>query len=187
MTDFSFVTSNDHKVATATSVCGQFGITFDRQNLDLVEIQSDKGEDIARYKVVQAYEKYQRPVAITDDSWIIPALRGFPGPYMKYINQWFEPSDFLRLTSTLKDRRMIMRHVIAYKDEKTEKIFSVDIEGTLLKEARGSHIIPHFSIISFDGGRHSVAEQEEATGGTVIADLPNAWHQFCEWLKPTLD
>jgi XTP/dITP diphosphohydrolase len=182
MADFTFVTSNDHKVMTAKAVCGQFGLTFERKNMDLIEIQSDTGEPIASNKAGQAYEAYKRPVTITDDSWIIPGLNGFPGPYMKYINQWFKPEDFLRLVTPLQDRSIIMRQIIVYQDERRKKIFAVDLEGTLLREARGSSIIPHFSIISFDGGKHSVAEAEVG-GLSVISGLSNAWHQVCEWLK----
>jgi XTP/dITP diphosphohydrolase len=181
MADFTFVTSNDHKVKTAEAVCQQFKLTFEHKNMDLLEIQSDSGEDIARFKVEQAFKACQNPVAITDDSWLIPGLGGFPGPYMKDVNRWFKPQDFINLTESLADRRMIMHQVIAYKDEDNEKIFSTDIEASLLKQARGSSAIPHFAVISFDGGQHSVAEAE--TGGiTAISNLPNAWHQFCEWL-----
>jgi XTP/dITP diphosphohydrolase len=131
MADFTFVTSNDHKVKTAEAVCQQFKLTFEHKNMDLLEIQSDSGEDIARFKVEQAFKACQNPVAITDDSWLIPGLGGFPGPYMKDVNRWFKPQDFINLTESLADRRMIMHQVIAYKDEDNEKIFSTDIEASL--------------------------------------------------------
>ena len=178
--DFTFVTSNDHKVLTAEAVCREFDLAFDRQNIDLVEIQADNGEVIAADKALQAYETFKRPVAVTDDSWSIPGLTGFPGPYMKYINQWFAHEDFLRLTKDLKDRRMTMRHIIAYRDSQTEKVFSVEILASLLKEIRGTSQIPHFTLVSLDGKR-SVAEAEAEMGQSAFASLPNAWHDFCEW------
>jgi XTP/dITP diphosphohydrolase len=181
MADFTFVTSNEHKVLTAKAVCDKYGLGFDRQNIDLVEIQADNGEVIAIDKALQAYETFRRPVAITDDSWIIPGLGGFPGPFMKYINQWFQPDDFIRLTKDLADRSLLMRHIIVYRDEKEEKVFSADIPAVLLKEARGDSKIPHFSVISLDGGKHSVAEAEAAGGKSAFTDTPNAWHDFCEW------
>jgi inosine/xanthosine triphosphate pyrophosphatase family protein len=181
MTDFTFVTSNDHKVKTAEVMCRQFNVSFDRQNIDLVEVQAEDGKVIATGKALQAYETFQRPVVITDDNWLIPGLGGFPGPYMKHVNHWFTPDDFVRLTKDLEDRSIIMRHIIAYRDGDGEQIFSVDIPGILLKEARGSSVIPHFAIMSFDGGQHSVAEAEAASNGSAIAQLPNAWHAFCEW------
>jgi XTP/dITP diphosphohydrolase len=182
MADFTFVTSNDHKVLTAQAVCKHFGLTFDRQNIDLIEIQADNGEVIAIQKALQAFETFKRPVAVTDDSWSTPGLNGFPGPYMKYINQWFKPEDFLRLTKDLKDRSMTMKHIIAYRDAQTEKIFSADIPATILKEIRGESQIPHFTLISLDG-KNSVAEAEAQTGDSAFINQPNAWHQFCEWFQ----
>lgn len=180
--DFTFVTSNEHKVITARTVCGQFGLAFDWRKMDLEEIQAESGEPIAEHKVRQAFETCQSPVVVTDDNWSIPGLKGFPGPYMRYINKWLAPEDFLNLTRGLKDRRIIMKHIIAYKDERAEKVFLAEIEGVLLPEARGESIIPHFTVISFDGGQHSVAEVENEDY-TALSELPNAWHQLGEWLR----
>jgi non-canonical purine NTP pyrophosphatase (RdgB/HAM1 family) len=180
---FTFVTSNEHKVATATAMCREYGIKFERRNIDLVEIQADDGESIAIGKVRQAFEEFKRPVVITDDNWFITGLNGFPGPYMKYVNKWFRPEDFIRLTKDLEDRRIVMRQIIAYKDSDCEEIFSEDIEGTLLKEVRGESKIPHFTVISFDGGRSSVAEAELKSQTTAVAEKANAWHKLCDWLQ----
>jgi XTP/dITP diphosphohydrolase len=182
MADFLFVTSNEHKVQTAQAVCSQFGIKFTHQAHDLTEIQADDGEVIALDKARQAFEYYKQPVAVTDDNWLIPALNGFPGPYMKYMNQWLTPDDFINLTRKLKDRRIIMRQIIVYRDKDQEKVFSTDIPGVLLKEPRGTSIIPHFAVISFDGGKHSAAEVE-ASGQVVVADQATAWHEFCQWFE----
>lgn len=166
----------------AQDVCDEAGIEFERKDADFLEIQSDNAEEIALNKVRQAYEEFNEPVAVTDDSWIIPGLNGFPGPYMKYMNQWLKPQDFLNLTKDLEDRRAIMRQVIAYKDKDTEKVFSADIEAILLKEARGKTNISHFAVVSFDGGKHSMAE-DELTRIQAISKIDNSWHQLCEWLQ----
>lgn len=182
MSRFIFVTSNYHKVRIAKAVCDQAGIAFERQNVEFVEIQYDKAEEIALHKVRQAYEKFGKAVAVTDDSWIWPGLNGFPGPYMKYMNQWLTTGDFINLTKSLKDRRATMRQVVAYKDKNNEKVFAADIEGVLLQQAQGESAIAHFPIVSFDGGKHSLAEDEE-TRIEAISEINNAWHQLCEWLQ----
>jgi inosine/xanthosine triphosphate pyrophosphatase family protein len=182
MADFTFVTSNPHKVKTARASCDPLGISFGHKHQDLVEIQAENGEAIARHKVRQAFEACQSPVVITDDNWSIPGLRGFPGPYMRHVNHWFTPDDFIRLTKDLADRRIIMSHILAYKDSQAEKVFAVDIPAILLKEPRGRSIITHFMVISLDGGKHSAAEAE-AKGGAAVAAQANAWHDLCAWLQ----
>ena len=181
MADLHFVTTNDHKLLAATEVCSQFGIKLIRHNLELQEIQADNGEAIALHKVRQAYDKLISPVVITDDSWLIPGLNGFPGPYMKYMVDWLSIEDFVRLTSQLKDRRIILRQIIAYQDDRQAKVFSLDIEGVLLTEPRGASPIPHFSITSFDGGAHSAAELW-STGSSSISERRTAWHALIAWL-----
>jgi len=180
MPRFIFVTSNEHKVKTAKVMCDKYNISFGRENIDIVEIQSS-GEEIALDKARQAYKKFKSPVVVTDDSWNIPGLNGFPGAYMRYVNQWLKPKDFINLTHGLSDRRIIMEHVIAYKDSDNEKIFTTNIPGVLLTESRGSSIIPHFSVMSFDGGKTSVAESEKGDN-VALESLPNSWKPLCEWL-----
>lgn len=181
MTDLHFVTTNDHKLLSATEVCSQFGLKIIRHNLEFQEIQAETGEEIAADKVAKAYAKLGKPVAVTDDSWIIPGLNGFPGPYMKYMIHWLTVEDFLRLTSQLDDRRIILRQIIAYQDGEQSKVFSVDIEGLLLTEPRGTSPITHFSITSFDGGNHSAAELW-GSGSSSISARHTAWHDVAEWL-----
>ncbi len=182
MSDFTFVTSNDIKVLAAKTACDEFGISFDRENIDFVEIQASQGEPIARHKADQAYKTLRKPIVVTDDSWIIPGLKGFPGPYMKQVNDWFSVEDWLNLTRSLTDRRMILRQIIVYQDATGQELFACDLEALILKESRTSTGIKHFSIISFDGGKHSAAEIVEK-GESGIKHLPNSWHDLCNWLQ----
>lgn len=179
---FTFVTSNDLKVHAAKVVCEEYGMSFDRQVIDFVEIQADEGELIARDKLAQAYQQLQKPVAVTDDSWLFPGLGGFPGAYMKQVNDWFSVEDWLRLTTGLGDRRVILRQIVGYQDAQRSRLFTVDIEGIILPEASGTCASPHFSIISFDNGQHSAAEMVSA-GKPAIKHLKNSWHDLCEWLQ----
>jgi len=182
MSDFTFVTSNDIKVHAAGVACAEFDITFDRENIEFVEIQSSEGEAIARHKASQAYDQLKRPIVVTDDSWITPGLHGFPGPYMKQVNDWFTTDDWLHLTHDLTDRRMILRQIVVYQDAKEQRVFTSDLEAIILHEARSTTGIKHFSIISFDGGKHSAAELVER-GESSIRHLQNSWHDLCKWLQ----
>ncbi len=184
MSDFTFVTSNDAKVGAARVACDAFGITFDREVIDFVEIQALDGDPIAKHKVAQAYEKLQKPVVITDDSWLIPALGGFPGPYMSQINSWLSIDDFLNLTRSLEDRTIILRQIVIYQDASVQKLFSADIPGIILQEARGEYSIMHLNAISFDAGQHSAGELTQA-GQSAIAHLPTSWDDLCKWLQKT--
>ena len=181
MDELYFVTGNDLKFRTAQRICAPRNVKLIQQDIETVEIQAESGEPIARHKANEAFQKLQRPVVVTDDTWVVPGLRGFPGPYMKSVNHWFTAEDWLRLTLPLDDREIIMRQVAVYQDEHEQVMFSVDIKGTLLKEIRGTGPYPHMTITTFNG-KTTMAETAEA-GGSDTAGMHTAWHELTAWLE----
>ncbi|MEO8104885.1 MAG: non-canonical purine NTP pyrophosphatase [Candidatus Saccharibacteria bacterium] len=180
MTRLAFATSNTLKFLIADEVCRPYGIELVRVPIDLLEIQADNGEAIARHKAAAAFEALHQPLVISDDSTSIPGLGGFPGPYMKYMNEWLTPADFLHLTETLEDRRLILRQVVVYQDATQQRVFTADINCLLLKEIRGESKYSHLTLTSVDG-THSLAQGIAAGGQPVFDDARGAWHEFSEW------
>lgn len=178
-----FATGNDQKFLLADKTCASFNILLQQvKHLETTEVQSENGEDIARHKATQAFAQLQKPLVITDDTWLMPGLNGFPGPYMKSMNHWFTTQDWLNLTKGLTDRRVFLRQILVYQDELEQVLFSVDIEGLLLKEPHGTSDNTNQPIMSFDNGEHSIAEMF-ATGKSAVAHKHNTWHEFCEWFN----
>jgi XTP/dITP diphosphohydrolase len=175
-----YITGNQHKFVQAQHVCDDLHLELKQDKTDFIEIQSDKAEDIARYKAQQAFEKFKQAVVVSDDSWLIPALGGFPGPYMKYVNDWFTTQNWLDLTKPLQDRRIILDQTIVYQDTSGQQLFNRQLEGQILHEARGEAIYPHTAIITFDGGKHTNAELHQQNL-SATAHLPNVWRDFAEW------
>ncbi|MGF7229518.1 MAG: non-canonical purine NTP pyrophosphatase [Candidatus Saccharibacteria bacterium] len=181
MQKLNFVTGNDIKFHLAEKICDTFDVSLEQVELDIPEIQSETGEPVARDKAQKAFDQLGTPLVVTDDSWVIPGLNGFPGPYMKSMNHWFTPEDWINLTAELEDREIILRQIAVYQDEHEQVLFAVDIKATLLKEVRGVSKFPHNTIISFDGGDHSFAELE--VQGKTIDNHHTAWHELAAWLK----
>lgn len=182
MSTFLFATGNDMKFRSAAAVCKQFGVTLEQLRIDVPEMQAENGEQVAQDKALRVYEMVQKPVIISDDSWIIPGLGGFPGPFMKSINKWFSPEDWLRLTSSLTDRRVVLKQIVVYQDERGQKLFFKDIDGVLLKEIRGQDSSASNTIVSLDGGKTSVAEMANTKATLADINARTSWHELCEWL-----
>jgi XTP/dITP diphosphohydrolase len=183
MKQIIFVTSNELKFKHAALTLEAFDIKLIREHMNLQEMQADSGEEIARYKAEQAFAKFKQPLVVNDDSWSIPGLNGFPGPYMKYMTDWLTPQDWLNLTQSLEDRRIILQQHAVYQDEHGQHYFYQEIEGLLLKEIRGEHYNKHLPITSFDGGKHSVAEREAGLAPSAKPTNTSAWHHFGEWFN----
>ncbi|HJP96647.1 MAG TPA: non-canonical purine NTP pyrophosphatase [Candidatus Saccharimonadales bacterium] len=188
MNTYSVITTNEDKFRTAQKVCAEFGVKLEQvAGYDIDEIQGEDAKKIVARKAADAYALVQKPVIVTDDSWIIPALGGFPGAYMKSMNEWFTIDDWLRLLAGITDRRVVLSQLVAYQDEHEQVIFAVDVEGILLEQPQGdSKKTPPMALASFDGGKTTVAENM-AAGSSSTAHLPTAWHELGKWLQARQD
>lgn len=182
-----FTTTNKQKFAMAHTLCASAGIELEQVFSDIPEIQSEDAEIILRDKAEKAFTATQAPVIVSDDSWSIAGLNGFPGPYMKSMNHWFTPDNFIDLTQNLKDRSIILMQYLAYQDDKETVTFRRDSHGTLLTEARGQYGPPLLKIVALesDSGRSlaEVYDSGEAHTPERLKNHPDVWRDLIEWYK----
>lgn len=188
MEEINFATTNREKLLIAQTVCGQAGIKVNRIELEIDEIQAEDAESIVRDKCNQAYKLFKKPIVVSDDSWDIPALNGFPGPYMKSLNHWFKPEDFLRLMNGIKDRTIILHQYLAFMDDHTIKVFKNDIKGQIIEESRGyNKKSANMSVIVLDSDNGQTIAQVFEKGEAAVVDRyknrPDVWHHFIDWYK----
>lgn len=182
MSHLVFSTGNAEKFLAAKHTCDLFGINIEQRTLDIVEIQDENPENVALDKAQKAFDIVKQPVVITDDSWAILGLNGFPGIYMHSINEWFTPEDFLRLTQPLKDRRVMLTQYLVFTDGTQPKIFTRQTEGALLPEVRGSSPHPSHTIMTLPGDNGlSIAEAYSQVTDKSTRRLARIWHEFAEW------
>lgn len=182
MKELVFSTGNTSKYSYALDVCSQYGIGLTQSSQEIDEIQGEDEAKIALDKAAKAYDLLQRPVIVTDDSWAIPGLGGFPGAYMKSINHWFRPEDFINLTQPLTDRRIFLTVCLAYKDAAHSKLFIQKQEGVLLAKPKGSHGPAAAKIIAMLGDDGlSIAEVHDKELNTADREYAKIWHEFAQW------
>ncbi len=184
MSKLAFVTGNVEKFLLGEQTCRKAGIELEQVKLDIDEIQSENSEAIALDKAGKAFAMLGKPLIITDDSWAIPELGGFPGPYMKSINQWFKPQDLINLTAKLKDRTIILTQIIVYIDSKNTQLFQKDSRGQLLKVAKGNWGQVSQKAITMDGDNgKSIAEIYDGKHQLDNRKPAELWHEFANWYK----
>lgn len=176
-----YITGNQSKFDNAREYLSELGINITQRKLNLQEIQSEDGSDIALTKARQAYNQIKEPVFVNDASWSIPALNGFPGPFMKYISKWLSNADILTLMSLKKDRTIYLIDVIAYKDTDHEKVFLVKTKGSILPIPEGDSNGPEVTkIISLSDDGKSLASVR-SQGFTD--QEKSSWSAFADWLR----
>lgn len=187
MPSLTFVTGNPDKYITAVRVCAEHDLALEQASPDIDEVQSEDSEYIARHKAGSAFETLGKPVVVSDDSWSITGLHGFPGPYMKSMNHWLGTEDFLRLTAHLTDRSVILTQQLVYYDGSVQKLFSNQTRGAVLDEPRGPTEIPWASLVALDGDQGmTIAEVRSNNLAHSDRDVAKNWHDLIIWYKENM-
>lgn len=182
------VTSNDFKFAIGQANLAKFNIELEQRVADIDEIQGEDPEQIVRAKAMSAYQAVGQPVLVTDDSWNIASLRGFPGPYMKSMNHWFTPADFMRLMHGQNNRLITLEQWVAYQDENECVTFRKDLPGLILDEPRGDSGAPIMKVVSLEGDEGlSISQMYDAgkAHDDQRIDRGSAWFEFAKWYTQT--
>jgi XTP/dITP diphosphohydrolase len=174
-----FVTGNQHKIDAAKKFLSPLAINFEAVNVPLIEIQSTSIEEIARDKAQQAYKKLHMPLIIKEDGWHISALNGFPGPYMKYVNEWLTVADYQNLLRSKENKKVIFTEVICYIDKDQTNVFTGVIEGYVLEKPAGKANHPFMELVTFRQDGLSMAEAASKNLGEFDRNI--AWEDFTQW------
>ncbi len=184
MKEITVVTGNKKKLWQAQTVFEPMGITAHSEDVQIHEIQSPDGDvhgvEIAREKARAAFAALARPLIVCDQYWEIPALGGFPGPYMKDIDKYLKAEDILAMMADKDDREINLYENVVYADGDITKDFTAVYPGRLATEPRGSDGQPSGRLIIYDGTDLTIAEHRER--GEHARDMnQSAWKLFGEW------
>ncbi|MEO9362542.1 MAG: XTP/dITP diphosphatase [Nitrososphaera sp.] len=180
MQAITFASTNQNKFREVESILAAEGIRASFARLELVEIQSDSLEEIAKEKARSAYAKVQKPVIVEDDGLFVDALGGFPGQYSSYVFKTIGNAGVLKLLKDREDRSASFRSLIAYSDGGDIQLFEGRVAGKISEK-----------IAQGGWGYDPIFVPEEGAGQT-FAELPNkndyshrkkALDKFAAWLK----
>jgi inosine/xanthosine triphosphate pyrophosphatase family protein len=183
MNPIIYATTNIDKFNKANVNLNPFGVSLVHERFEMQEIQTADGEKIVKDKAQQAYKHFQQPVLVNDDSWIIPALNGFPSTGMKLCNDYLVAEDWLRLMSGIDDRRIYMDSYYAFHDGNSVSVLVNRSERYFLHEPRGKHKdAPSLEVIANVGSTTSIAEEITA-GRKVDKSNMDFWKKLSDLLR----
>lgn len=181
MNKIYFSTGNERKIKEARAACDLFGIEVIPIELHFNEIQSHDPIVISKQKAEDAYAlANQSAIVVADTAWSIPALRGFPGGYMKDVAAWFNPEDFIHLLSDKKDRTVIFTESIVYKDETEVKVFSKEYKGLIASSPRGDNGNSFDKVAEFNGRTFAESQDKDQTSHQPEDFV---WYEFAKWFS----
>lgn len=189
MLNVLFATGNNVKFEFANLICMPLGVELEQVAVDVDEIQGENPELIVTAKAKAIFEKLQKPVIVSDDTWAISALNGFPGAYMKSMNHWFGPEEFIRLMDGKADRLVVLHQYLAYIDEHGITLFSAEIPGRVLEKPTElyGHKDPWMSVVAMDVDKGKSLAQVwnagEQRNPKRVKASSEAWNVFAKWYK----
>ncbi|KAL8755426.1 MAG: hypothetical protein Q9199_003649 [Rusavskia elegans] len=100
--ELNFITGNSNKLAEVQAILGDI-VPLRSRSLDLVEIQGTI-EDISKDKCRRAADLVGGPVLVEDTCLAFTALKGLPGPYIKWFLQALGHDGLNNLLAAYEDR-----------------------------------------------------------------------------------
>lgn len=135
MSTITVVTSNPNKAKEIAVILGGGDITS--QALEIHEIQSFDLEEIVRYKVTEAQKKIDASVLVEDVSFDIAALKGFPGPFVKFWEKNVGYDIAVQIAQTFGDDRVVARCGVGYADAERVLYAEGSVSGRLVSRREG--------------------------------------------------
>lgn len=174
-----FVTSSNKKFTSLRQLLAPIGV-----DLHKLEYDFDEGRDldirrIAEAKLLQAKRAFPEKKLIVDDrGFFIPALKGFPGPFVKLVLDSFSHQGIIKLMRGEADRRAIFSFAIGYFDGQSDHILIANEEGFIVDSSRGDNLHGWTELLyvyghpSFPGRSLAELNDEEWQGYlTAIEDI----------------
>lgn len=185
MATILFATGNQRKINEANDTLESFGITVEPISIEFDEIQHHNPSEITKAKARAAYAILSQPVVVSDTSWSIPALGGFPGGYMRDVGIWWSEQDWLNIMAGHDDKTIICQEHLAYYDGRDLVHFSQEYEGTFLSQIQGPIVNEKESferVASLDG-KNSLAEGQANRILNGEKKQLAHWQKFGEWFN----
>lgn len=179
------VTRNKHKVNEILSIISGGSIEFYWLDMEKLEIQSSRLENISLYAARYAFEIARRPLVVDDSGLFIDALNGFPGPYSSYVYKTLGIEGILKLMEGEKNRRACFKTSAALILPPLEKVFTGKTCGTITHSPRGSGGFGFDPIFVPEGANRTYAEMS-VEEKNMISHRGKAFRALASYLERLL-
>lgn len=136
----TYITGNKDKVAVAKLFLEPLGFEIDNRKIDCPEIQADDFESIAKFSSKYASDLLGCATLKNDSGLVVPALKGFPGPYTHYAEDTIGEDGLLKLMEGVENREAYYVECLCYTEPGKEPVcFSTKTYGAIALEKSGEY------------------------------------------------
>jgi XTP/dITP diphosphohydrolase len=182
-----FVTSNTGKIASAQQYFKNIKlVTYD---YELIEPRTDDIQEIAKSKVMQAYNIVKQPCIALDAGFFIDSLNGFPRAFVNFSLNTIGIEGIIKLMQGEKNRKCKFKECLAYYDGNEIKYFYCEHKGTIAQEIRGKDnvekwsdllyiFVPEYSLDNRTLAEYSIEETHNRR-----ENIDSSIKQFAKWYE----
>ncbi len=154
MQEITLVTGNLGKWKIAKDIFDKYNINLLHEKINTPEIQSNDVIEVSKYSALYAAKKLNKPVIKSDVGYYIEELRGFPGPFLKYVNDMLASEDILNMMKTKNNRKIYLKECLTYAEPNgfTKEFLSIEKTTLATKEAGNGSTFD--KIVIFEGEKH---------------------------------
>jgi XTP/dITP diphosphohydrolase len=179
-----FVSSNEGKIDEVKKHLRNFGIEVVGKVDDIIEMNSDSQEEVAKEKARSTAEKFGEAVITEDTGIYFDAFENFPGVHTKFIINTIGYEGVLKLLKN-ENRGAYFKTVVAYCEPKSEpRVFSGVCKGRVTEKVFGEPVfkLPYDSIFIADGESRTFSQmtKEEKAKYSHRAKASEA---FAKWFN----
>ena len=186
MKKITFVTTNKGKISTAKQYLDDANVELEAYNYELVEPRTDDIQEIAKQKVLQAYEVVKQPCIALDSGFYIEALNGFPRAFVNFSLETLGLEGILKLMEGKKHRNCKFTECLSYYDGKELHQFMGENKGRLSEEILGENTNEKWSDLwyiyipsGYDKTLAQMTKEERATRKKY--ESKDAMRTFAKW------
>ncbi len=135
-----YVTGNWAKLKAAKQILEPLGFEITNVKMDTTEIQANTIEEVAKHSAKEASEILKCDVLKNDSGLCVEALKGFPGPYTRYVDETLGEEGLLKLLEGVTKREACLIEAFAYcKYGEEPVVFTSITKGTIAYEKSGTY------------------------------------------------
>ncbi len=139
MKKVTMVTGNLGKWKIASDIFKKYHVELLHEKMDTPEIQSHNVEDVSKYSAMYAANKLNKSVIKSDVGYYIESLNGFPGPFLRYVNDYLTSEEILKLMENKENRIILLKECLTFAspDGRVKQFVNVE-KATISEYAMGS-------------------------------------------------
>lgn len=179
---FVLVTGNPGKLAEARRILRLVGTELEAVSLDLPEPQSLDMVEIVEAKAAFAWERLRRPLVVEETGLELLAMRGFPGPLVKWMLHAMGAEGVARTALALGEARAVARCALLHFDGHDRTLAEGETAGTLVLPPRGEGGFGWDPVFLPSGETHAYGELEDAAKD-AISHRGRAWRALLAKLQ----